>query len=115
MSTFQDRMLRTIHLYGSSGPSAAMLMTESVLNTAKTPVDATQLLAFGDKLFRDGNVALAEQYYRKAVSILGTSLGPRDRQYLDAMQRVALVCHSLKRYDEEAEILGYLKILTSTP
>jgi|GEM_PF-3216658 len=114
MSTFQDRMLHTIHLYGSLGPTSASSMTQSVLDTAKTPVDAEELIVFGDKLFRDGNFAMAEQYYRKAVSILGLNLGPKNRRYMDALQRLALVCHSLRRFDEEEEMLGYLKRLTQS-
>jgi len=111
MCTFQDKILRTISLYSSQGPIAASAMTESVLDTAKTAEDAEKLVAFGDQLYRDGNFVMCEQYYRKAISIFGSSVGPKSRQYLEAMQRLALVCHSLRRFEEEEEIQGYLKRL----
>jgi len=111
MYTFQDKILRTITLYSSQGPIAASAMTQSVLDTAKTPEEADKLVAFGDQLYRDGNFAMSEQYYRKAISIFGLTVGPMSRQYMEAMQRLALVCHTLKRFEEEEEIQQYLKRL----
>lgn len=65
---------------------------------------AIHLRLYGDTLVRAGNLNAAENVFRQALDALEKSVGVHDPDYAETLLKLAKVCSSLGRYDEEREL-----------
>lgn len=65
---------------------------------------AEHLTLYGDTLVNVGKLRDADNLYRRALTILGRSAGPRSPKYGATLLRLANLCHSMQRYDEETSL-----------
>lgn len=108
-----DSLLELSKVQGAAGNYAQAVITDGrAMAVAQTRDEAMKLVSFADQYVQSGRPEFAEPFYRRAMSVLGVSLGTNSWEYLQVLNRLAALCHGMNRLDEEDQINAYIKQLS---
>jgi hypothetical protein len=98
--------------YNHGDYTGAQIGYQQAFAIVSTRDEAMRLMSAGDRFMQEGKPRIAEQFYRRAIAVLGSSTGSTSWEYMQALTRLAFLCHKLNRFQEEEEIVAYIRRLS---